>query len=530
MIESNIIKRFIVKSFMRNSESEIEKIAEITFNLLNNKFLLNENVIIPSLEEFNMNERANVISSGKIVKCNRDFYVVQMSDNSRVEIPIKEIKRKTTFELSDIYSFIDSITRMTPLGRIVIENVFDKITQPGFGMKGHNEIKNDYKNRYRNDNPFESEINNESNYYENTKGLQKRPERGSNLNSVFQNVEIRNQMTPKAKPEEVPVEIKTEAFKKVEILGFEGKNLEILIKIYTFFTSLKMDQNVNKIKRCFEEKGSLKSKPGNMMVDLKAFADLLCDPEYSNETIFLLHKYFIEAIEKDIVNCGYRFVNELFLMIDRLPSYSGAPAKELKKKRNVMDKDNWKNQVKNFIFNFSMEVNSDKPLRFLDFAKRELTTKESSAEHVENENAALVEPFPVSENLPTESINLKLEFLDFLYKVYTYSETAKSMVLAIQNIVKANKPMKFKEDEPGEESSNTEHPAIFLDNPLLANIGKFRNFYIFLSHRTILLGDKFEYFILEQKDLNLILKVLNGLSKTEKSTMTNLRAIVNELY
>lgn len=561
---------------MQNSESEIDKIAELTYNLLSSRFLLNENVLIPSLDD----KYGNI--SGKIVKCNKDCYVIQMTDNNKVDVPLKEIKRKTNFTASDIYSFIEAITIVTPLGRIVIENVFEKITQAGFGLKktslrnnnanantnnhnsnynssnvNYNNISNGnynntansnynsiYNNNYSNNENYSAKYNSE----ENTKGLQRRPEKGSNLSSVFQSVEIRNQLQKPIvkKIEEVPVEIKTENFKKIEIPGVEGKNLQILIKIFTFVSAFKQDPNINKIKKFNIETINSKTnseKVGNINLidEIKIFSEELTDPEYANETIFNLHKFFIEAIEKDISNSGYRFVNELFLLINRLPVYVGAPVKEQKKKRAVMDKENWKIQVKNFICNFSSDVNSEKPLRFLDFQKKESAKadetdneKESEMNPVQNEN----KPVDINTintintpNIKSSNINLKLEFLDFLFKVFTYTETARTIIYLAVNNSKIIKSLKFKEDDQMEDSSgNNDQQAFFLDNPLMANIGKFRNFIIFLSNRNILLGDKFEYFILDQKDSNMILKELNGLSKAEKSTMNNLRSIFNELF
>ncbi|ELA41971.1 uncharacterized protein VICG_00988 [Vittaforma corneae ATCC 50505] len=122
MIESNIIKRFIVKTFMQNSECGIQKIAEMIVNTLFSRFMLNENVVVPSRELY-----------GKIVKCTKHIYTVQLEDGTTVEVPFQEIKRRYIFDYNDVYYFLECITTSTPLGRIVIENVFEKISQPGFG-------------------------------------------------------------------------------------------------------------------------------------------------------------------------------------------------------------------------------------------------------------------------------------------------------------------------------------------------------------------------------------------------------------
>lgn len=485
MIESNIIKRFIVKSFMQNSECDISKIAEITFNSLVNRFLLNENVVLPTLE-----------LSGKIVKCSKENYVIQMADDSKVEVPFKEIKRKANFDYADIYVFLEAITSVTPFGRIVIENVFEKITQPGFGASqpvferrsSRQERTRDRNNdRIRNSEMSNRDIGNrdstEKRMESDLKGLQRRPEKGVRP-SVFQSLEIRNQISKSIakKAEEPEVKIDTNNFKKLVINGFEDKNLSILLRIYTFFTAFKYDLKLGKTIH---------------QTNIKNIGNLLLDPEYSSEIVMDIHRFFIEAIEKDISNSGYRFTNELYLCISKLPDCISEPLKAQKKKRVSFDKDNWKLQVRNFIYNFALELGSDKLLRFLDFSKK-------------------------------ESTDLRIEFLDFLFKIFSYTDTFKSLASGAVSTTRMNKAMGRGELE--DSSAMNEQQTFILDNPLMANIGRFKNFVLFLSDRKIILGDKFEFYELDQKDANMVLRELNILSKTEKSTITNLRAIIGELY
>lgn len=458
MIESNIIKRHLVKCFMQNSESSIEKIAEDAYDKLSQRFLLNENVILQSSEE-----------SGKIVKCSKESYFVQLSNNSKVEVPFKEIQRRNTFDYSDVYSLLESITTVTPLGRILIENVFEKIAEPGFG--GRKTIEND-RNSYERST---------------SRGIQRRSER-SIKPPVFQSVEIKNQFskpTPKQNEAEQS-KINFEKLKKLTVTGFEGKNLAILLKIYTFISAFKQDIQINHIQ-------------------LEKLAEIIVDPEYNDDIIMKIHKIFIEAIEKDISFSGYRFLNEMSLCIDRLPQYAAEPIKDQKKKRVAIDLENWKAQVKNFIHNFSIDTGSDKPFRFVDCLKKDA------------------------------SVDIKLEFLDFLYKVFAYTDTFRNLVYTAIGITRANKTAaentKKVAEEQGEDSSNTnEHSTFILDNPLIANIGRFRNFVLFMSDRSIILGDKTDFYILDQKEANSILRELNILSKAEKNTSNNLRAVTNELF
>lgn len=456
MIESNIIKRFIVKCFMQNSESNIEKIAEDAFDKLSKRFLLNENVIIPSMDE-----------NGKIIKCSKETYLVQLNNN-RIEVPFKEIQRKSTFSYSDVYALLDSITKMTPLGRIVIENVFEKISEPGFGLKKDNGYNRNYNKT-------------------NLQAIQRRPEKGFK-GSPFQNVEIKNQFTQPSQKSSEPQKskINLENFKKLTVAGFEGTNLAILLKLYTFINAFKQDIgfSCNKI---------------------QLFGEMLTDSEYNSEILMKIHKLFIEAIEKDISFSGYRFINEMTLSIDRLPQYNAEPSKDQKKKRITMDIENWKLQVKNFIHNFSIDVNSEKPHRFVECFKKEAI------------------------------LDLKLEFLDFLYKIFAYTDTFAEMVHSAVSHTRATRALndntkKINEEQVEDSSAANDQSTFILDNPLIANIGKFKNYVLFMTDKSIILGDKTNFYILDGNDANLVLKELNILSKVEKNTINNLRTVTAELY
>lgn len=61
MIESNIIKRFIVKTFTQHSRAELGDIAAVAMSAVRSKFFVNESVcVLPSRQ------------AGKIVRCSRD--------------------------------------------------------------------------------------------------------------------------------------------------------------------------------------------------------------------------------------------------------------------------------------------------------------------------------------------------------------------------------------------------------------------------------------------------------------------------
>lgn len=117
MIESNIIKRFIVKTFMHHSRIGIEEIAE---------------KIMASLKCIFINK--NTQQPGKIVKCQKDSYRVLLGNAEEIDVMQSEISRKSQVKFEDVLMFLECSKKSTPFGRILIENVFEKLSDPGFGV------------------------------------------------------------------------------------------------------------------------------------------------------------------------------------------------------------------------------------------------------------------------------------------------------------------------------------------------------------------------------------------------------------
>lgn len=462
MIESNIIKRFIVKTFMQNSECGVQKIAEMVMNILSSRFMLNENVIVPSRELY-----------GKIVKCTKNIYTIHLEDNTTVEVPSQEIKRRYVFDYNDVCYFLECITSSTPLGRIVIENVFEKISQPGFGVRM----------------PVAQGF---GKYAPGPGAGMSDSEKHSN---IFQDVELKQppmgygrrdgHVLPFEHPRDSAPRLSLKSLRRVEVDGFHGPNLRKLITIYSYFKKLQIFNNIS-------------------LDSLQSFAKEILDQEYGSQTVMSIHKFLVECIEKDVGNYGMRFINELSHLVKRFPAYKPEAAVNQEKRRSGIEMDNWKSQLKAFLHNLSIDCNSERILRFLDFAN---------------------------------TLELRLNLLLFLINVSYFTDTLKSVVHDSQNfsknqklnpeLVLYNKKNKNLESDDTDDN-NVQRPTV-LDNPLSTHIGRYRDYLLILVDRDIVLKDKDDFYILEQKDVKAVLDDTNPFDKVEKVTCANLKTILHEL-
>lgn len=366
MIESNIVKRFIVKTFMQNSGQGIQKIAEMVINVLSSRLMLNENVIIPSRER-----------AGKIVKCSKGSYTVQLDDGSTTEAAFQDLQRRLPFDYADVCHFLECITIPTPLGRIVIENVFEKISQPGFGAR------KPYMHPYERLGP---------------KTMAK-PVELERYPPVFQDVEYQsmayyphreecNVQEEAFKPPEIPkLDFKT--LKKFQVGGFEGQLLPKLINVYSYFR---------------------KFQPFTQIVfgDLESFSKEILDSEYSSDLIMSIHKFLVECVEKDVENYGMRFINDISMIIKHLPDQKSEVTNLQAKKRVKIDANNWKAQIKAFLHNLSIDTDSRNVLALNGF-------------------------------MDSKAFEMRLDLISFLMNMSYFTDTFRTFVQDAQNQYKSEK-------------------------------------------------------------------------------------------
>lgn len=460
MIESNIIKRYIVKTFMQNSEGEIEKKAADIMAGLSSRFLLNESVVIPSKQ-----------INGKIIKCTKTTYTIQLEDSQTIEVPFNEIRRKYIFDVGDICEFLDCITTTTPLGRIVIENVFERISQPGFGVK--KPINQGYP-KYNN------------------RTLSRIPER----TQIFQDMEYKSPLAnfsrkedkfyPTEYPRTVEESIDIKKLKKLEVEGFNTADLVKLINIHTYFTKF---QHFSKIK----------------LDSLFNFAKELLSSTYNSENLMKIHKFLIETIQKDVSSYGVKLIYDFKLVVNRLPEFKAKSLPNTVSKKKVsIDMDNWKSQIKVFIENLSIDCESENVLQFLNF---------------NDENA----------------ISTRLDLLVFLIRISYCTDTLKQCIQDSQSLLKSERfnieyNSYLKNDKTDEEIQQFREQSVSaLNNPLRTHIGKYRNYFLILLDQMVVLKDNEDFYILEHSDLNNIIGTIDSYNKLEKSTLMNLKSIIQEL-
>lgn len=305
MIESNIIKRFLVKKFMQNNDCDLRNITEISFKNLSTRFFLNETVLIISKNTF-----------GKITSFSKDEnkYGVQI-ENTVINVPFEDLQRRFPIEMADIFGFFELITISTPLGRILIENVFEKISKPDFGGRSRHNTQSFTPKIHKMDMP------------------EKRQVRLPNKENVY--VEEMKVQIPK---------LEMENLKRLEIEGFEGEKLSQLLKIYCFFSKF---YKITQIKA----------------LSLEHLSKDILNTDYNTQLIMKFHKFLIESIEKDIEIYKARFINEIQLLLRGLPEFKSSEGLPTQfKKRSLIDQDNWKTETKAFLFNLAISSENENVL------------------------------------------------------------------------------------------------------------------------------------------------------------------------
>lgn len=509
MIESNIIKRFIVKTFMQYSRLSIGEVATKVMETLESKIFINESIIIKVTQQV-----------GKIAACNKENYTINLLSGETVEATRAEMQRKTNVIFDDVTFFLECVTKQTAFGRILIQNVFDKISKPDFGDKSYrgaplnHPVPQTRSNRYpvyRNNQKHteigfkepQSKATGASNIQKPytaspSKALrceagQKHLEMGDGQqelpNEVLKNPGTQALKRTKPKHEELQIE----TLPRFTVENFVDDALKDLIKIYQILVNFKDDLGLE-----------------DFTVESLGLA--IYDPEYNNELICKIHSTFIDIIENEAKTRGERFYDSLSFIIDELKPYETDVSVQSLKKRVPMNLENWKSQVKIFISNLSKEMDEDRLLLFIGVFKK-------------------------------STLDLRLSFLILLVDILTLTDKFREFVDAKQNWMKmekakldelqaTRKKLAPEEDEEANRVSKEMQSieANLLVHPLRVHIGKYKSNSLFLMKTNIILKSANVFYILEEPNVQKVIRYLNPHFKLEKNTAMNLKAISDIIY
>lgn len=456
MIESNLIRRFIIKAFMQKSRNDIETVASSTFEALCSRFLLNESVFIRSTREL-----------GKIQRCSKDSYKVLLQDGREVDLDHASLERKFSVTYNDILFFLECATERTAFGYILIEDVFEKISQPDFGAGRVRNHRYDYSdpNQQHQAQPSRSE-----GFEQSAAAIQQawEAERG-----------IKQLDLTKLEP--------------FEVEGYTGTNLKYLLKIYMFVHS-------------FADSLSVES------ITLQGVAEAIQIPDYNSELAFQMHSKLIRMIESEIKAKKEKFYETVRFIFERLPSFEGMVPASATKKKTVMTMDNWKNIVRQFIQNYSRDASVDRFLRFVDFAKK-------------GELGLRLELLAILLDMATYTETFRIAVANKQSVLRAEKQRYDQLLLWKKN--KIDGPA---EDFKQMEEELKDYPSWRVNHPLKIHLGKYREYPLFVMDRQIMMKDGDGFYRLSCEDVLCILRSLNLRTKHGKNIATVLKTTIDVLY
>lgn len=486
MIESNIIKRFVVKMFLQYNRLNLKEIAIKIMETLTHNFFMNESVIVK-----------NTRRVGKICGSDKEKYIVLFGSNEKLEFNISELDRKNKVTFEDLTHFLKCVTQETPFGRILIENVLEKMTQPGFGenkeIKETPKCTTERKERHINKSQKETKRKEKK-----TKISRKDLNGQKNTLLITKNEQKKTEFKPepsedseKRKIKKKKSELRIEDLEKFSIKNLKDNDLKNFIKIYQAVRIFKNEFGIEK-------------------VDKDALVHAIHDPEYNSDLIFKIHASFVTMIEQE--SKGDKFYEILGFIVKNLEDYEGETSHNVPKKKGSMNFENWKLHIKTFIINLSKEIDNDKILVFLDIFKK-------------------------------NSVSLRLRLLVFLLDVSTLTERFRSYVDIKQNNLRAQKSKYEKLLEAkkklqttsgdkklkiNQEIKTVEKEINF--NALKLHVGKYKDNQIFILEKNFILKQNNDFYILKKDDVSCILNNLKLFHKQDKITSYNLKALYNIIF
>ncbi|KAI5170341.1 hypothetical protein PAEPH01_1351 [Pancytospora epiphaga] len=492
MIESNIIKRFIVKTFTQYNHGTLNDIAGIVMSTVKSRFFINESVCILSSGKV-----------GKITRCNKDIYSVTLPDGEEIKEIFNNIQRCHSVFYDDVIYFLECITRQTTFGLILIENVNEKIEQKT--LSGQTKLRNtkgiigrstihdiglavrrsagvrERGDRQRADvGPLSEDTIQGKMAFGEEKDMDKRYRATDDGHySTYKN---RGASSSEWRQEELD----TSKLAKITVFGFEDESVKKLVKIYMLL-------------RNFQEDFKLEN------FDLELLANTINDPDYSSQLAFNIHSVLISIIEGEIKSRKERYYESISFIIDSLPPFTSNLSLPATKKRAAMNQDNWKHQTKLFIQQLCKESDNEKVLQFTAFSKK-------------------------------DSLEIRLGFLVFLVDIVVLTEHFRELVSAKQANFRATKGryeelglMRKKKLEEGEINRNEileeikECNRAMISHPLRVHLGNYNDHTTFVMDDVPVLMEKSDFYLLDKKDISLIICNLKLASKVDKNLALNLK-------
>lgn len=492
MIESNIIKKFIVKSFLENNQSNLSEITAKIMLTLSLKFFINETVIVKKTGKI-----------GKIVVFNQDKCIVLLLPDTQVQLYRIDLKRKNNVTYEDVLYFLERITQNTAFGRILIENVFEKISNPGFWNKKESFEKQNLNRGARTKAKEIEKKESEETYVQEFSGAMKYTNKSKKTEIAEEVIKKSKKDLNEVKKVEDNIVSKDTKMKKLElnilkldkltIKNYKDSDLKSFIKIYQFIHSFK---------------GELKIKKLTMSLLGKA----LFDQEYTNELTFEIHSSLITIIENEAKLKGDKFYDMVLMIVNHSNLTESENIVQVAKKRCVMTLENWKTQTNIFISNMAKGIDDNRILVFFGIFKK-------------------------------NSLKLRLSFLLFLINIVTMTNQFREFVDLKQQSLKTYK-MKYEKIIISKKKNHSENQNNIKKNfnelkeikkkislsTLKLHVGNYKDYQIFVMENELILRHGNEFYYLKKDDIPCILNGLDVSYKQEKTTFSNLKSLYEVFY
>lgn len=463
MIESNIIKRYIVKMFMQHSRLGVDEVARTVMSALGTKLFLHESVLVLSTQ-----------TPGKISHCSRDTYRVKTDDGQEAEVAFGNLQRRCTVRYEDVVGFLVCVTKQTAFGRILIENVFEKMSQPGFReASGYREYA---AGRRMASNQIDDGADQGHHDADSEEGRGKRGRE-----------EEARRRPQRPKYEKLDVQ----SLSQLTIRNFEGELLTDLVKIYMFLASFGDDLGI----------GGLSAE---------SLGDAIHDPEYDSETAFRIHSVLVDIIENEVKTRRERYLDTLGFVLDGLrPFESECPVQKVKK-RQEMTMENWKAQTRLFIQNLSKDLDDDRVQQFYNFHRKD---------GVDVRVSFLV--------FLIDIVTVTDRFREF---VSSKQNALRAMKSKHDELCVLQKKRGDEEKIGRLEGDLRDYDAFMVNHPLKVHLGSYDSYSAFVMDRRPILRDGSTFYILEKKDVTTILRSLNPHARSNKHLVLNLKLCAETLF
>ncbi|KAI4292268.1 hypothetical protein PAPHI01_1559 [Pancytospora philotis] len=492
MIESNIIKRFLVSLFMKNSRLDAMEFTNLAVSTLNSRFFVNESVIVLSLN-----------ARGKITRCSKDTYTVALADGAEMEVEFRNLQRKSTVSYDDVLYFFECVTVPTAFGRILIDNVMDRIADIGHPMQParclyeppappHPEAALDGGYAYGYEEPKRMRrgrgaARSEPGYPRHERAHGKSTAISSSPDGYMES----DGGFPK-KGDRPQNKLDLNKLERVAVSSFEGDALRSLVKIYVFLKNFSNDYSFGEF-------------------TMQTLANDILDPDYASPLFYNLHAAVIKAVDATIAARKEKYIDSIAFILSGLPEYETDAAPAAPKKRAAFTADNWKQQTKLFLQNLSRETEEDKILQFCEFGKK------GSAALRTGLIIFLIDILMLTDSFHS-LVNDKQVFIrDEREKYETLCTLKRKKYDTAQH--KIDKLMKELDG----------HARLVLLHPLKVMLGKYQKYTAFIMDSKPHLQDGNEFYVLGKKEISLILCDLDPHIKGEKQLYSNLKACVETL-